>query len=583
MIPPLHLRPRRFRTILGLGLLGPLALAPAAIGAEAPAPAELVLTGGRIVTLDPARPEASALAARDGRIVALGSDAEIARLVGPATRRIDLAGRLAVPGFVDAHAHFEGLGKASRILKLAPYRTWNEIVAAVAAAARQAAPGEWILGRGWHQEKWAAPPSPEVEGFPVHASLSAAVPDHPVVLVHASGHASLVNARAMEIAGISRATADPPGGQILRDSRGEPTGVLRESAEDLVDAAYEASLARRPPEQVEADRRRDLRAGARDALSKGVTTLHDAGILLADLELVRSEAAGGGLGIRLYGMLRDTPERLLAADLATLRRVDPAGHFTLRTLKIVADGALGSRGAWLLAPYSDLPGHTGLAVTEPAVVRELAEHAHAAGWQVAVHAIGDRANRETLDVYESVLRGHPEARDLRWRIEHAQHLDPAEVPRFAKLGVIASMQGIHCTSDGPWVPVRIGERRARDGAYVWRKLLDAGATIANGTDAPVEDVDPLANFYASVSRKLPDGSRFYPDQRMTRLEALESYTKAGAYAGFEEGVKGTLTAGKLADVVVLSKDVLAIPEDEIPSARVDLTIVGGNVLYDAQR
>ena len=564
--------------------LAALAAASAAGGKVVePEPADLVLRGGRIVTLEPSLAEATALAARGGRIVALGGDAHVAALVGPSTRVIELGGRLAVPGLIDAHAHFESLGRASRILKLAPHRTWDAIVAEVAAAAAKARPGEWILGRGWHQEKWDAPPAPAVEGFPVHDALSAATPDNPVVLGHASGHASIVNARAMALAGIGRATLDPAGGQILRDASGEPTGLLRETAEDLVEKAYAAALTVRPAVEVEAERRRDLEAAAAEALSKGITTLHDAGTLLEDLDLVHGMAADGGLGLRLWVMIRDQPAKLLAADLDRLRRIDPAGFFTVRALKLVGDGALGSRGAWLLEPYADLPGHTGLAVTEPSVTGQIAELAIAHGFQLAVHAIGDRANRETLDVYEATFRAHPEKRDLRWRIEHAQHLHPDEVPRFAKLGVIASMQGIHCTSDAPWVLVRLGERRAESGAYVWRKLLDAGATIANGTDAPVEDVDPLASFYASVSRRLADGSRFYPAQRMSRMEALASYTRNAAFAGFEEGEKGSLAVGKLADVVVLSKDILAIPEEEIPTARVDYTIVGGKVAYSASR
>jgi len=568
----------RLLTLL-LALAAPAAASAAGGKVVEPEPADLVLRGGRIVTLEPSLAEATALAARGGRIVALGGDADVAALVGPSTRVIELGGRLAVPGLIDAHAHFESLGRASRILKLAPHRTWDAIVAEVAAAAAKARPGEWILGRGWHQEKWDAPPAPAVEGFPVHDALSAATPDNPVLLGHASGHASIVNARAMALAGIGRATLDPAGGQILRDASGEPTGLLRETAEDLVEKAYAAALTVRPAVEVEAERRRDLEAAAAEALSKGITTLHDAGTLLEDLDLVHGMAADGGLGLRLWVMIRDQPAKLLAADLDRLRRIDPAGFFTVRALKLVGDGALGSRGAWLLEPYADLPGHTGLAVTEPSVTGQIAELAIAHGFQLAVHAIGDRANRETLDVYEATFRAHPEKRDLRWRIEHAQHLHPDEVPRFAKLGVIASMQGIHCTSDAPWVLVRLGERRAESGAYVWRKLLDAGATIANGTDAPVEDVDPLASFYASVSRRLADGSRFYPAQRMSRMEALASYTRNAAFAGFEEGEKGSLAVGKLADVVVLSKDILAIAEEEIPSARVDYTIVGGRVAY----
>lgn len=545
-------------------------------------PADLVLTSGRLVTLDPARPEASALAARGGRIVAVGDDAEIGALVGPATRVVDLAGRLAVPGLIEGHGHFASIGRAARILKLAPYATWDEIVSAVAEAAAKARPGEWIVGRGWHQEKWREVPADAVEGFPVHAALSAAAPDNPVLLGHASGHATMVNARALALAGIDRATPDPPGGEILHDAAGEPTGLLRESASDLVGAAFEKALAARPAEEVEADFRRDLEAADREVLSKGITSFHDAGETFEDLERTAAMVAEGRLATRLYVMLRDEPAKFSAERLARARRVDEAdGHLTVRTIKIVADGALGSRGAWLLEPYSDQPGATGLAVTEPAVIAELAKLALAGDYQMAVHAIGDRANRETLDVFERAFAGVADPKALRWRVEHAQHLNPADIPRFAELGVIASMQGVHCTSDAPWVIPRLGEKRAEEGAYVWRKLVASGALIVNGTDAPVEDVDPIPSFFATVTRRLTDGTQFYPAQVLTRREALETYTKNSAWAAFQEDELGTLTPGKRADVTVLDRDLLNVPEEEILGTRAVYTIVGGRVLHEA--
>ncbi len=562
---------------LGAALLAAGCAAPE----PAPPPADLVLAGGRIVTLDPERPEATALAARDGRIVAVGDDAEILALAGPATRRIDLAGRLATPGWIEGHGHFEGIGQAARILELGRFATWEEIVEAVGAAAAGAAPGEWILGRGWHQEKWRQPPAETVEGFPVHGALSAVSPDHPVLLEHASGHAAIANARALALAGIDRATPDPPGGSILRDASGEPTGALAETAAGLVEAAHEASRAGWTAEQLAAETRLNLEAADREVLAKGITTFHDAGVSYAALERIAAFAESGELGVRLWTMVRDTLANH-RAHLARARRVGAAdGHLTVRAIKVSIDGALGSRGAWLLEPYSDLPTSTGLAVTEPAEVAEITALALEQGYQMAVHAIGDRGNRETLDVYERAFAGRPDARELRWRIEHAQHLHPDDIPRFGRLGVVAAMQGIHCTSDAPWVEPRLGERRAREGAYVWRALVDSGAVIVNGTDAPVEDVDPIASFYATVSRRLPDGSRFYPDQVLTRLEALESYTKNPAWAGFEEAEKGTLAPGKLADLTVFDRDLLTIPEEEIPATRVVYTIVGGRVLYEA--
>lgn len=544
------------------------------------APADLVVRGGKIVTLDPARPEATALAARGGRIVALGAEADVAALVGPSTRVIELGGRVAYPGFIEGHGHFAGIGEAAMILKLAPQRTWDEIVATVAEAAKTTPAGEWIVGRGWHQEKWDAPPAGAVEGFPVHEALSAATPEHPVVLFHASGHAAFVNAKVMALAGIDETTPNPPGGEILRDAAGRATGLLREDAEGLVMAAFQRAESARPAERIASDARRALELADREVLSKGITSFHDAGIPYADLDLVAAMADEGALGVRLWVMVRDSLDNH-RARMAEARRVGAFdGRLTVAAVKVSLDGALGSRGAWLLEPYSDLPTSTGLATTDPAVLEEISRLALEHRFQMCVHAIGDRANRETLDVFERVLGSAADGRERRWRVEHAQHLNPAEIPRFAALGVVPSMQGIHCTSDAPFVVARLGERRAEEGAYVWRRLTDAGSRIVNGTDAPVEDVDPIASYHATVTRRLADGTRFYPDQVLSRVEALESYTKNAAWAAFEEQEKGTLEVGKYADVTILDRDLLTVPEEEIPSARVAYTVVGGAVRYE---
>lgn len=562
-------------------LAAALLLSPPAAPLAAPPPAaDLVLSGGRIVTLDPARPEAEALAVAGGRVLATGSAAEIAPRIGTATRVVDLAGRLAIPGFVDSHAHLHGLGRAHLQLALASAQSWEEIVARVAEAAAATPEGEWILGRGWHQEKWSAPPSPAVEGFPVHAALSRASPKHPVLLVHASGHAGFANALALARAGIDAATPDPPGGEILRDAAGNPTGLLRESAEELVQRAIAADRAKRGPAAVEAEELRVFELAQAELLAHGITTFHDAGASFATVDRLRRYADEGRLKVRLWVML-DEPNERLAAEAGKYRLVGyGGGRLTVRAIKRWLDGALGSRGAWLLAPYSDLPTSTGLVTYPLADLAETARIAAAHDLQLCVHAIGDRANREALDLYEATFAAHPERRDWRWRIEHAQHLDPADIPRFAQLGVIAAMQGIHATSDAPFVEPRLGAARTKAGAYAWRALLDSGAIIANGTDAPVEPVDPLASFRASVTRRTADGSVFLPEQRMTRLEALRSYTWAGAYAGFEEEEKGSLAPGRLADIAVLSRDILAVPEEEIRTAEVDLTIVGGEVVYE---
>lgn len=562
----------------------PLAiLATGALVAEsAPRAADLVLRNGIVVTLDSARARATALAARDGRIVAVGTDADVAPFVGPETHVIDLASRLAIPGFVDAHAHFVGIGEAAENLKLADCRSWNEVVARVAEAAARTPKGAWIVGRGWHQEKWNVAPAHAVEGFPVHATLSAATPDHPVLLSHASGHAVFVNARAMALAGIDGATPDPPGGEILHDPDGRPTGLLRENAEELAQVAFRKWRDARSPAERDAAFRHTVELADREVLAKGITTLHDAGETFATIDKIAALADAGAIGTRLYVMVGDTLERL-RADLPRARRVGAASNkLTVRAIKAYMDGALGSRGAWLLAPYSDLPGSVGLGLTPLPELEEIARLALANGYQLATHAIGDRANRETLDLYARVLATAPDGKLRRWRIEHAQHLDPADIPRFSALGVVAAMQGIHCTSDAPFVVARLGETRARAGAYAWRRLIDAGAIVANGTDAPVEDVDPIPSFYATVTRRLANGTRFFPEQALTREEALRTYTWNGAYAAFEENDKGSLEVGKLADVTVIDRDILTVPEEEILKTKVIYTIVGGKVLYSAQ-
>jgi predicted amidohydrolase YtcJ len=540
--------------------------------------ADLVILNGKVLTMDPARPEATAIAIRGDRVLAVGTDEEIAKLGREGTKVIDLAGRTAMPGFIDGHAHLVGIGDARIALDLRGAKSWDEVVSRVAAATKKARPGEWILGRGWHQKDWSSPPEPNVEGFPLHASLSAVSPANPVLLSHSSGHAAFANAAALKRGGVGRDTKPPAGGEILFDATGEPTGLLRETAEELVDAALRADLAKRTPAEVTADLDRRIDLAVEECLSKGVTTLHDAGSPFAVVERYRQRAEAGTLGLRVYAMLSASNEEL--EKHAARVRVVGAGrnHLTVRAVKRLADGALGSRGAWLLAPYADAPG-TGLNTYPMKDLERTAEIAVASGYQLAVHAIGDRANREVLDVYERVLARHPR-KDLRFRIEHAQHLDPADVPRFAKLPVLAMMQGIHCPSDAPFVAARLGEKRAREGAYAWRRVLDAGARIGNGTDAPVEDVDPIASIHASVTRQPAKGPAFFPEQRMTRMEALGSYTVANAYAGFEEGLKGTLAPGLLADVVVLSKDLSKVPDGEILSTRVVATIVGGKVAYD---
>ncbi|MBI3983075.1 MAG: amidohydrolase [Gemmatimonadetes bacterium] len=545
-----------------------------------PEPADLVLRNGKIVTMDSARPEAQAIAITGYTITAVGSNRRIGRYVGPNTEVIDLAGQLAVPGFIEGHGHFMGLGGAKMILDLTTATSWDDIVAMVAQAARSARPGEWIRGRGWHQEKWTSVPEPAVDGVPVHASLSRVSPNNPVYLTHASGHAAFVNGRALQLAGISRGTRNPPGGEIVHDASGNASGLLRETAQRLVGRAMDQAEAGRTPEDVEAQLREQVRLAGEDALAKGVTSFHDAGASFETIDFYKKLEAEGVLPVRLYAMVRRESNEEMAEKLPRYRMVAEGNDFlTVRSIKRQIDGALGSHGAWLLEPYVDMPASTGLVLEPVEDITRTAELAIQHGFQVNTHAIGDRGNREVLDLYAKVFAANPDKRDVRWRIEHAQHLHPDDIKRFAELGVIASMQGVHATSDGPWVPKRLGEERSKSGAYVWRSLLDAGAVVTNGTDVPVEDISPLASFYASVSRMTREGTAFYPEQRMTREEALRSYTLAAAYSAFEEAIKGSLSPGKLADVAVLSKDIMTVPEAEIPTAQVMYTIVGGKVAY----
>ena len=542
--------------------------------------ADLVLAGGRVVTVDPDGTEGQSIAIRGDRVLAVGSEAEIRRLIGEQTRVIDLEGRLAIPGFIEGHGHFLGVGDSAMQLDLRQARTWDEIVALVAKAAATLEPGTLIRGRGWHQEKWTTAPRGAIDGLPRHEDLSAASPEHPVILTHASGHAAFANAKAMELSGIDGDTVPPEGGEIIRDPGGAPTGALRETAAYLLEPAYLRSRG--------ADPREMAAYAVEECLRKGVTSFQDAGSSFEDAELLRRMADRGELDVRVWMMLRE-PVAELTERLAATRVVGHANHhLTVRGIKRSIDGALGSHGAWLLEPYADLATSAGLNTVPIDEVEACARLALEHDVQLCVHAIGDRANRETLDIFERFLpegtadegaEGEGGKADLRWRVEHAQHIHPDDLPRFAQLGVIAAMQGVHCTSDAPWVLRRLGPERAKSGAYMWRDLLDSGAVVTNGTDAPVEDLDPIASFYSTVTRKRADGMVFYPDQRMTRMEALRSYTIACAYSAFEEDLKGSLEPGKLADVVVLSRDILACPDDQLLDARVDLTIVGGEVLF----
>jgi predicted amidohydrolase YtcJ len=502
----------------------------------------------------------------------VGTDRDIGAYVGSSTQVIELDGRTAVPGFIEGHGHYMGVGQSTLQLNLMDVANWDEVIAMVAAAVAQAEPGELITGRGWHQEKWNVRPEPNVDGLPYHEGLSAVSPENPVVLSHASGHATYANAYAMELSGIDASTPDPRGGEIVRDPQGNPIGAFRETASGLLAPARQNA---RP-----VDPRRVAMLAQEEAFSKGITSFQDAGVGFGTVDLYKEMVDDGSLKIRLWAMIRSS-NTSLAENLDDYRMIGYGDHhLTVRAIKKSIDGALGSHGAWLLEPYADLPTSTGLNTSTVEDVEETARLAVEHGYQLAVHAIGDRANRETLDIFEPIIRAADGA-DLRWRVEHAQHLHADDIPRFGELGVIASMQGVHCTSDGPWVEQKLGARRAEEGAYVWQKLMATGAIVSNGTDAPVEDVDPMASYYATISRRMNNGEVFYPDQRMSRLEALRSYTLSAAYAAFEDDIKGTITVGKLGDITVLDRDIMTVPEAEVADTRIEYTIVGGDVVYSS--
>jgi len=548
---------------------------------DAPAPADLVLRGGTVATVDADDTMAEAVAIDDGWIVAVGSDEDVEGYIGTDTEVIDLDGRFAMPGFIEGHGHYMSLGNSKTILDLNNVANWDEIVQMVADAVAEAEPGEWIRGRGWHQEKWDRPPDPAVEGNPTHATLTAVSPENPVLLGHASGHAGFANALAMELGGYDRDSEPPPGGELVRDENGNLTGLLRETAQGPVSGAFADSQMGRTAEEIEAGFRREVMLAAEEALSKGVTSFQDAGTGFGTIDRLKQMETEGALPVRLYIMVRRQSNEEMDARLPDYYMPSEGDDYlTVRSIKRQIDGALGSHGAWLLDPYEDMPASTGLVLE---TVDDITGTAHVAikhGFQVNTHAIGDRANREVLNIYEAVFDSAGGAENHRWRIEHAQHVHPDDIVRFAELGVLASMQGVHATSDFPWVPLRLGDTRAEERTYLWRSFLDAGVPINNGTDVPVENIDPLASFRASVTRRTADGSIYYPEQNMTRTEALRSYTINNAYAAFEEDFKGSLEVGKLGDVAVIDRNILTVSDEDLADARVDVTIVGGVVRYE---
>ena len=543
--------------------------------------ATLLIFGGNIYTVDATRPMVEAVAVKDNTILFAGSLAEAEQYKNDQTQLLDLNGKTMTPGLIEGHGHFMGLGYNELNLDLNNTTSYQEIVDAVAERVKTAAPGEWITGRGWHQSKWTEMPSETVNGFQTHDLLSAVSPENPVYLGHASGHAGFANAKAMEIAGLMEldkegiSKFEVEGGEVMRDAMGRPTGIFNELAQSLI--------TKHIPENTPAKDIKAFEMAVAACHKNGITGFHDAGIGRETIALYEEMKAKDKMKIRLYGMLTGGDKELLNEWYKKGPMVDPDNLVTIRSVKLNCDGALGSRGAWLLEAYTDRPGHFGHETLPMNFVEETAIDGLQYGFQVCSHAIGDRANREVLDRYESAFTELPQlATDHRFRIEHAQHLHPEDIPRFAQLKVIPAMQAIHMSSDRAWAIDRLGEQRIKEGAYMWQSLLKSGIPIVNGTDVPVEPLNPIASFYASVTRKTlqgtPDGG-YEPAEKMTREQALRSYTLDAAYGAFEEGIKGSITVGKLADFTIYNQDLMKVAEKELLNTKIAMTIFGGEIVY----
>ena len=541
--------------------------------------ADMIIYNGKIYTMNDLMPITEAVAINNGKIIALGKYKELDRLISPNTQIINLSGAMMTPGIIEGHGHFYGLGLAEMQLDLSTTESYQDLIDMVSDAVDKASPGDWILGRGWHQSKWSDNRDSFINGFQTHDKLSEISPNNPVWLKHASGHAGFANKKAMDIAGVSDETEFGFGGEIIKDLSGAPTGVFNERAQGLISKHADSNLGDNS----------DLKAielAVNACLENGITSFHDAGTSAKAIEVLRESIDKNLLKVRIYAMLTSRDTTLLNTWYKKGPEIGSADDFlTIRSIKINADGALGSRGAWLIDQYSDRPGHHGMPTQSMEYVYKVAKNGILSGFQVNSHAIGDRANREILNQYEIVFNEFPNlARDHRWRIEHAQHIDPVDIPRFGSLKVIASIQGIHMSSDRPWAIDRLGEKRIIESAYVWRDLINNGAILINGSDVPVEPINPIASFYASSTRKtlkgFPEGG-FEPSQKMTRLEALKSYTINAAYGAFEENKKGSIEIGKFADFTVFSQNLITIPDDKILDTKVLYTIVNGKIEYRA--
>ena len=541
--------------------------------------ADMIIHNGVIYTMNDLNPITEAVAVGDGKIIALGKYRDLDPLINAKTKIINLSGAMMTPGIIEGHGHFYGLGLAKMQLDLSKTESYQDLIDMVSDAVRNSNPGEWILGRGWHQSKWSDNKDDFVKGFQTHDRLSEVSPKNPVWLKHASGHAGFANQNAMDIANVNRETEFGFGGEIIKDLSKEPTGVFNERAQGLISSHIDNNLS-------EDSDIRAIELAVKTSLENGITSFHDAGTGKKTIEILREAINRGILKVRIYAMLTSRDTTLLNEWYKKGPEIGTGGDLlTIRSIKLNADGALGSRGAWLIDEYTDRPGHYGMPTQSMEYVYRVAKNGLLSGFQVNSHAIGDKANREILNEYEKVFNEHPDlAANHRWRIEHAQHVAPADIPRFGRMKVIPSIQGIHMSSDRPWAIDRLGKKRIEESAYVWRDLIDHGAILINGSDVPVEPIDPVASFYASTTRKtlkgFPDFG-YEPKQKMTRIEALKSYTLNAAYGAFEENIKGSIEIGKYADFTVFSQNLITIPEDKILDTKILYTIVNGVVEYQA--
>jgi predicted amidohydrolase YtcJ len=532
-----------------------------------------VFINGNIYTGNMKAPHAEALASKDGRIIFVGSNADARKFQNGDARVIDLEGKTVVPGLTDSHCHIFGIGEREMNLNLEGANTLEDFLAKVKERVTKTERGKWITGRGWIETFWQPPQ------FPTRGDLDKIAPDNPVFLTRADGHAAIVNSAALKIASIDKNTANPFGGEILKDKQtGEPTGMLLDHAQELV--------AKNIPQPTDAEREEAFLLGVKREIDLGWCEIQNAGSELADVERIRHSFEAGKVKLRVYNAVYapGPGATALLHDGMTLNGYEH--RFTQRTLKVVFDGALGSRGAALLEPYADAPETSGYLTQKESELQPIFEEALRQGIQVETHAIGDRANRIILDLYERAMKSVPpekrKIREPRWRVEHAQILSAQDLPRFAKLGVIASIQPSHAISDLFFAPSRLGKDRLA-GAYAWQSLLKSGAIVAGGSDAPVERGEPMIEFYAAVARKSVkgfSGDGWHPEQAVTREQALKMFTLGPAFAAFEEQEKGSIEVGKLADLTVLSKDIMKIPEPEILTTTCAMTVVGGEIVFE---